>query len=116
MEWRPNFIRGKGENKTALIQLSSATSCLLIQICATGISSALRQLLENESLKKSGVGINGDVAKLKRDFDICMKGIVDLNQMTKARMLLPGGGLRGLVKSLLGKDLLKPKNLRYKRL
>jgi hypothetical protein len=32
LEWRPTFVKGSKENKTALIQLCNAESVLIIQI------------------------------------------------------------------------------------
>ena len=36
LEWRPTFIKGGKENKTALVQLCNSTSILIIQISRMG--------------------------------------------------------------------------------
>lgn len=112
MEWKPNFIKGRRENKTALVQLSTFCRCSLLQICATGMCDSLRKLLEDDSIKKCGAGISGDSAKLKRDFDISMSGLVELRNEAKARNVSTTGGLKNLVKTLLKKEMEKPKSLR----
>lgn len=43
-------------------------------------------LLENEAIKKAGVGIEQDQWKLLRDFDINLKSIVELTDVANEKV------------------------------
>ncbi|XP_035658094.1 Werner syndrome ATP-dependent helicase homolog [Branchiostoma floridae] len=82
IEWPVTYTVGK-EEKTALLQLcTSHNKCYLFHLsCMPGFPGGLKKLLETESIKKVGVGIQGDVRKLLRDFDVNMKGGMDLSSL-----------------------------------
>eukprot|EP00479_Gromia_sphaerica_P002355 TRINITY_DN12800_c0_g1_i1.p2 TRINITY_DN12800_c0_g1~~TRINITY_DN12800_c0_g1_i1.p2 ORF type:complete len:67 (+),score=14.78 TRINITY_DN12800_c0_g1_i1:220-420(+) len=66
MEWKPN-TRGTN-NKVALIQISTAHTCLLIHVCKmNSIPTHLQDLLESPFVLKLGVGVSGDRRKLHKD-------------------------------------------------
>lgn len=46
----------------------------------------LKMLLENEAIKKAGVGIEQDQWKLLRDFDIKLKSIVELTDVANEKV------------------------------
>eukprot|EP00069_Balaena_mysticetus_P013586 bmy_08261T0 len=73
----------------------------------------LKMLLENEAIKKAGVGIEGDQWKLLRDFDIKLKSFVELTDVANEKLKCrETWSLSGLVKHLFGKQLLKDKSIR----
>lgn len=45
-------------------------------------------LLENEAIKKVGVGIEGDQWKLLRDFDIKLKSFVELTDVANEKVVI----------------------------
>lgn len=45
-------------------------------------------LLENEAIKKTGVGIEGDQWKLLRDFDVKLKSFVELTDVANEKVLV----------------------------
>lgn len=47
-------------------------------LTCSGFPGGLRRLLENNHIKKAGVGIEGDKWKLMRDFEIRLGDLVDL--------------------------------------
>ncbi|XP_063095870.1 bifunctional 3'-5' exonuclease/ATP-dependent helicase WRN isoform X3 [Cavia porcellus] len=114
MEWPPTYSKGK-LSRVALIQLCvSESKCYLFHISSMSVfPQGLKMLLENEAIKKAGVGIEGDQWKLLRDFDIKLKSFVELtdvaNQKLKSTEIW---SLNGLVKHLFGKQLLKDKSVR----
>ncbi|XP_074185790.1 bifunctional 3'-5' exonuclease/ATP-dependent helicase WRN isoform X2 [Rhinolophus sinicus] len=114
MEWPPVHSKGK-LSRVALIQLCvSESKCYLFHISSMSVfPQGLKMLLENEAIKKAGVGIEGDQWKLLRDFDIKLKSFVELtdvaNEKLKCRQTW---SLNGLVKHLFGKQLLKDKSIR----
>lgn len=45
-------------------------------------------LLENEAIKKAGVGIEGDQWKLLRDFNIKLKSFVELTDVANEKVAI----------------------------
>ncbi|CAM0135600.1 unnamed protein product [Umbelopsis sp. WA50703] len=113
LEWRPTFVKGSKENKTALIQLCNAESVLIIQISRMHVfPKELKSMLQDRNIIKTGVSIRGDALKLYRDFRILTNGLVDLGALarsTKAKELEDHAGLslRLLCGIYLGKSLPK---------
>ncbi|VTJ83434.1 Hypothetical predicted protein, partial [Marmota monax] len=91
------------------MKLVIALSCQKIFVFPQG----LKMLLENKAIKKAGVGIEGDQWKLLRDFDIKLKSFVELTDVANEKLkCIETWSLNGLVKHLLGKQLLKDKSIR----
>ncbi|XP_019349057.2 bifunctional 3'-5' exonuclease/ATP-dependent helicase WRN isoform X2 [Alligator mississippiensis] len=114
IEWPPSYIKGK-VGKVALIQICvSEEKCYLFHISSmSGFPTGLKRLLEDETIKKVGVGIEGDQWKLMSDFEIKLKSFLELadvaNEKLKCKEIW---SLNGLVKHLFSKQLLKDKSVR----
>ncbi|XP_074761361.1 bifunctional 3'-5' exonuclease/ATP-dependent helicase WRN isoform X1 [Athene noctua] len=114
MEWPPSYTKGKMA-KIAVIQICvTEEKCYLFHISSmAGFPKGLRRLLEDETITKVGVGIEGDQWKLMSDFEIKLKSFVELadvaNEKLKCKEIW---SLNGLVKHLFGKQLLKDKSVR----
>ncbi|KFO38193.1 Werner syndrome ATP-dependent helicase [Fukomys damarensis] len=114
MEWPPIYNKRK-LSRVALIQLCvSESKCYLFHISSMSVfPQGLKMLLENETIKKAGVGIEGDQWKLLRDFDIKLKNLVELTEVANQKLkCMEIWSLNGLVKHLFGKQLLKEKSIR----
>ncbi|XP_053434433.1 bifunctional 3'-5' exonuclease/ATP-dependent helicase WRN isoform X2 [Nycticebus coucang] len=114
LEWPPVYKKGK-HGRVALIQLCvSESKCYLFHVSAMSVfPQGLKMLLENETIKKAGVGIQGDEWKLLRDFDIKLKSFVELTDVANKKLkCIETWSLNGLVKHLFGKQLLKDKSIR----
>ncbi|KAM9236505.1 bifunctional 3'-5' exonuclease/ATP-dependent helicase WRN isoform 2-T2 [Leptosomus discolor] len=113
IEWPPSYTKGKMA-KIAVIQICvTEEKCYLFHISSmSGFPKGLKRLLEDETIKKVGVGIEGDQWKLS-DFEIKLKSFVELadiaNEKLKCKEIW---SLNGLVKHLFGKQLLKDKSVR----
>ena len=59
VEWRPNFNAGGVQNKTALVQLASRTSALLIQMKPPPQSQSQSQLTTTTLSRRQGLGQGG---------------------------------------------------------
>ncbi|CAM6095243.1 unnamed protein product [Calypogeia fissa] len=82
LEWKPNRCKGQPENKVALMQISSETECLLIQMLfLDSIPSALVRFLKDPERKIAGVGIHEDTKKLRRDYGLICSGEVELSAL-----------------------------------
>ncbi|XP_035744707.1 Werner syndrome ATP-dependent helicase-like [Egretta garzetta] len=114
IEWPPSYMKGKMA-KIAVIQICvTEEKCYLFHISSmSGFPKGLKRLLEDETIKKVGVGIEGDQWKLMSDFEIKLKSFVELadvaNEKLKCKEIW---SLNGLVKHLFGKQLLKDKSVR----
>ncbi|NXA09667.1 WRN helicase, partial [Sapayoa aenigma] len=114
IEWPPSYTKGRTA-KIAVIQICvTEHKCYLFHISSmAGFPKGLQRLLEDETIKKVGVGIEGDQWKLMSDFEIRLKSFVELadvaNEKLKCRETW---SLNGLVKHLFGKQLLKDKSVR----
>uniref|UniRef100_A0A8C7EIA0 ATP-dependent DNA helicase n=1 Tax=Nothoprocta perdicaria TaxID=30464 RepID=A0A8C7EIA0_NOTPE len=114
IEWPPSYTKGKMA-KVALIQICVAEEkCYLFHISSmSGFPKGLQRLLEDETIKKVGVGIEGDQWKLMSDFEIKMKSLVELSDLANEKLKCKEiWSLNGLVKHLFGKQLLKDKSVR----
>ncbi|KAH8548701.1 ribonuclease H-like domain-containing protein [Umbelopsis sp. PMI_123] len=102
LEWRPTFVKGAKENKTALVQLCNSKSVLIIQISRMGVfPHELKGLLQNRKILKTGVNIRGDALKLYRDFRILTNGLVELSTLARATHASELEGYKGLSLRLL---------------
>ncbi|XP_039076810.1 Werner syndrome ATP-dependent helicase isoform X2 [Hyaena hyaena] len=113
MEWPPVYTPGK-QSRVALIQLCvSESKCYLFHISSMSVfPQGLKMLLENEAIKKAGVGIQGDQWKLLKDFDIKLKSFVELTDVANEKLKCKETwSLNGLVKHLFGKQLLKDRSI-----
>ncbi|KAI9267471.1 ribonuclease H-like domain-containing protein [Sporodiniella umbellata] len=84
-EWPPCFVKGKPENKIALIQICSSKKILLIQVGQMKeLPLELMNFFESKDFLKTGVNIKMDGLKLYRDFGIRTNGLVELMTMVKS--------------------------------
>ncbi|KAM6076885.1 bifunctional 3'-5' exonuclease/ATP-dependent helicase WRN isoform 3-T4 [Chlamydotis macqueenii] len=114
IEWPPSYTKGKMA-KIAVIQICVAEEkCYLFHISSmAGFPKGLKRLLEDETIKKVGVGIEGDQWKLMSDFEVKLKSFVELADVANEKLRCKEiWSLNGLVKHLFGKQLLKDKSVR----
>ncbi|KAM9030389.1 bifunctional 3'-5' exonuclease/ATP-dependent helicase WRN isoform 1-T1 [Ara ararauna] len=114
IEWPPSYTKGKIA-KIAVIQICvSEEKCYLFHVSSmSGFPKGLKRLLEDETIKKVGVGVEGDQWKLMSDFEIKLKSFVELADIANEKLRCKEiWSLNGLVKHLFGKQLLKDKSVR----
>ncbi|KFK36274.1 hypothetical protein AALP_AA4G101200 [Arabis alpina] len=115
IEWKPSRTKGFLPGKAAVVQICVDNDyCHVMHIFHSGIPQGLKDLIEDSTLVKVGVGIDGDSVKLFNDYGVSIKGIEDLSVLANKKL---GGvwkqwGLASLTKTLVCKELLKPNHIR----
>ncbi|KAL0867339.1 hypothetical protein Bca101_046457 [Brassica carinata] len=115
IEWRPSFRKGVLPGKVAVVQICVDNNyCDVMQIIHSGIPHSLQHLIEDSTLVKVGVGIDGDSVKLFHDHGVSIKDVEDLSDLANRKI---GGGLKkwglaSLTETLVCKELLKPNIIR----
>ncbi|XP_032241069.1 Werner syndrome ATP-dependent helicase homolog isoform X3 [Nematostella vectensis] len=61
-------------------------SVTLFVISSSGFPVMLKAILEDETIVKVGVGINSDVDKISREYDVYPRGIVDLSALANTKL------------------------------
>lgn len=119
MEWPVTYRPGQ-QDPTAVVQICTGTKqCYIFHLSSMGcIPPQLNKLLKNNNIKKVGVGIESDLWKLERDYDIQVKTIVnnsmvDLGQFAnKVLKASENWSLDGLVRHLFKKKINKNPEVR----
>ena len=113
IEYRPNFQRGGQQNRVSLLQLAAGDEVLLVQLLAVGfVPAGLAAVLEDPGVLKTGVGVDGDVQKLKADWNLAVNGAVDLSFVMQEHHGEPSYlSLAKLSSKLLGLDMCKEKKV-----
>nr|POE48398.1 werner syndrome atp-dependent helicase [Quercus suber] len=82
------------KNSVSLVQIASEDKIGLFQLAMFKGDSieelmppTLRSILESEKIVKAGVNIAGDASRMKRCFDIRMRGMMELSHLFKVVML-----------------------------
>jgi len=95
-EWRPTFRPGQPPSPTALVQLSSASVCVLFPVAhLRACPPRLAALLNDGAVWKVGCGVRGDVERLLRDLGVTVRGIFDAAVAGQA-LGYASPGLKGL--------------------
>ncbi|XP_057836399.2 3'-5' exonuclease isoform X3 [Cryptomeria japonica] len=105
---------GEVPTKVAVLQIClDADRCDVMHIIHSGIPPVLRSLLEDESSVKVGVCIAGDAYKMRKDYNVNVRGIEDLGTIACRKIRPPRTwSLSRLCEKLTGKEVDKPMNIR----
>eukprot|EP00199_Chlamydomonas_sp_CCMP681_P000664 CAMPEP_0119113830 /NCGR_PEP_ID=MMETSP1180-20130426/45317_1 /TAXON_ID=3052 ORGANISM="Chlamydomonas cf sp, Strain CCMP681" /NCGR_SAMPLE_ID=MMETSP1180 /ASSEMBLY_ACC=CAM_ASM_000741 /LENGTH=494 /DNA_ID=CAMNT_0007102085 /DNA_START=215 /DNA_END=1699 /DNA_ORIENTATION=- len=118
LEWQPDYSP-TSNNKVALLQLSSATTAVLVRTSSMRfiLHPAVRVLMADPAVTMLGYGWEGsDEGKLQKSFDMGWKdfgGFLDLQVLAENLGYGKGQGLARFSTRVLGLDM--PKNKRVSR-
>lgn len=108
MEW--NF--GLGDEPTAVVQLATADRVLILHVASMRmLPPSLVEVLLDPSIRKVGVAVQQDMAKLRRDFGVAAVGALELSRVAMKLDEDQWHGRRGLIslqaltRTYLGRDL-----------
>lgn len=81
-ETKPSFKKGQ-INLVSLLQLSTRTTCFLFRLNKVGMPDELRELLEDENIKKIGLSVHDDFHHLQKLKYLEPRGFIDLQTYVK---------------------------------
>lgn len=93
-ESRPSFTKGTSY-PVSLIQFAYNDTAYLFQLKKTGFPESLVDFMGNEEVKKVGVGVKNDIAKLQEQRIFTARGFIDLSKLAAEKGIIQVG-LRGL--------------------
>lgn len=106
-ESKPQFVKGKGQNAVALVQLCTLRKAWLIRTCCLGgLPSGIADVLADPATVKVGLSVHDDAKRLGIRLGHTARGFVDLAHVA-AQYGLEERGLRGLCARVLGFHLSK---------
>ena len=79
-ETRPSFHRGE-MHKVALLQVSTRDTCFLFRLNHTGITPAIKRLLEDTTVKKIGLSWHDDILMLRKRQEFTPGLFIDLQDI-----------------------------------
>lgn len=81
-ETRPSFKKGIS-HKVALLQVSTEDTCFLFRLNRTGITTSIKQLLEDKSIIKVGLSVHDDLRMLSKRCDFTPGKFIDIQKVIK---------------------------------
>lgn len=99
-ETRPAFRKGESY-PPSLVQLAGEATVWMFPVQRLDCSAVLRQIFEQNSMVKAGIGVADDLRQMKKLFAFEEAGVVDLGTLAK-RLGVEQTGLRNLAGIALG--------------
>jgi len=93
-ESKPSFTKGTCY-PVSLVQIATHDTAFLFQLKKTTFTDKLVDLFQDENIKKIGVGVKNDIAKLQELKPFTPGGFVDLSQLAAEKGIIQVG-VRGL--------------------
>jgi hypothetical protein len=115
IEWRVSFEAARREPCAAVVQLATQSAVYVLHVHhMRRFPEALGRLLEAPGTLKAGCKVGNDAMKLRRDFDVCASGLVELGSPGLAARFMRHGerswSLKEMCEAILHRTL--PKELR----
>ena len=108
-ETRPSFRRGE-MHKVSLLQVSSRDICFLFRLNLTGITPAIKRLLEDTTVKKIGLSWHDDILMLKKREDFKPGLFIDLQDIVGS-IGIEDKSLQKLYANIFGQKISKRQRL-----
>jgi len=89
-ETRPVFRRGQNR-LPALVQIALPETVLLVKLNPLGLPTSLIKFFERESVKKTGIGLRADIAKLQSISPFTARGFIDLSDIAAPKGIIQTG-------------------------
>lgn len=79
-ETRPSFKKGES-HKVSLLQVSNRSTCFLFRLNLTGITPAIKRLLENTKIPMIGLSLHDDMMSLHKRMQFTPGKFIDLQDI-----------------------------------
>ena len=89
-ETKPVFRRGQNR-LPALVQIALPETVLLIKLNPLELPASLIKFFEKESVKKTGIGLRADIAKLQNISPFTARGFIDLSDIAAPKGIIQTG-------------------------
>jgi len=89
-ETKPVFRRGQ-DRLPALVQIALPETVLLVKLNPLKLPAALIKFFERESVKKTGIGLRTDIAKLQSISPFTARGFIDLSDIATPKGIIQTG-------------------------
>lgn len=99
-ETQPTFHKGQVHLPT-LVQVAASQTVYLFQLKRMDFTDLLKEMLENQAIAKTGIGLSHDFTKLKDRFPFEEKNVVDLSAIARNHGMKQTG-VRNLAALFLG--------------
>lgn len=109
-ETRPNFKKGKGMNKVALLQVATEDMCFLFRLNRIGMPACILRLLGDESVIKVGLSWRDDLLQLNRSKRFVPGTFCEL-QLLVRQFGIEDQGLQKLYANIFGEKVSKSQRL-----
>eukprot|EP00745_Piridium_sociabile_P036913 TRINITY_DN66678_c2_g1_i1.p1 TRINITY_DN66678_c2_g1~~TRINITY_DN66678_c2_g1_i1.p1 ORF type:complete len:400 (-),score=30.37 TRINITY_DN66678_c2_g1_i1:347-1420(-) len=110
-EWRPELDPARERNPTAIIQISSATTCVLYMVNLIGLlPESLVAILEDSAITKVAHGAKHELAALRKEFNVVPANLVDLHHIALV-LRCRSRSLQALTAIFMGRQLRKNERL-----
>ncbi|KAI7878129.1 uncharacterized protein EV154DRAFT_606504 [Mucor mucedo] len=110
-EWDISHSQGVDICKVDVVQLAFKKKVYVLHIdrCWTSLPTSLVSILENESVKKVGRQVGGDLSRLSRGLNVSCRGKIELGSFCSSRKIIPNGtlSLSGIALRVLGQGIKK---------
>lgn len=108
-ETRPSFRRGD-QHRVALLQVATEDTCFLFRLNHTGMTDALRQLLEDTTVLKIGLSWHDDLRSLHHLGDFQAGSFIDIQSQVR-QLGIEDLSLQKLYANLFGQKISKRQQL-----
>jgi ribonuclease D len=108
-ETRPNFSRGR-QHKVSLMQVSTEDICFLFRLNYTGLTPAIKRLLEDRQVVKVGLSWHDDVNSLHQLGAFELGNFIDIQQIA-CEIGIEDMSLQKIFANLFGRKISKRQQL-----
>lgn len=108
-ETRPSFHKGE-MHKVSLLQVSTRDTCFLFRLNYTGITPAIKRLLEDTTVKKIGLSWHDDILMLHKREDFVPGLFIDLQSLV-GDLGIEDKSLQKLYANIFGQKISKRQRL-----
>jgi len=110
-ESEPTFKKGQPHNIVSIIQIATVKKCYIFKMSEISNPFLIDEITKDFRIKKIGVGLYGDYDRLKHDYNLEMRSIVNIDEIFKKIGSKDVIGAKQMVAIVLGQNITKSKKI-----